>query len=267
MLQGIQHISRKSSKKDFEELRVEASYALCQGYSHQNRQQEAYDLCRRNVSALKAQKFTLWSWKSNLRSQDTAQSAQYVLCVALLSQICKNRCNVHEAAVCDELLKEHRSQHKGIGQKGVAQDSGAAQKKEIHKQRAYKPTDTALASGAAEYPTARLKAKLVMLENQEYSLNSLVAPAPASCDRTVRLWDSATGAARHTFEGHSEPVISVAFSPDGRLVALHLGTGRSGSGTWRQGQRAARSRAIRMWPPAWHSRQTAGWWPLHLASP
>jgi WD40 repeat protein len=32
---------------------------------------------------------------------------------------------------------------------------------------------------------------------------------------TVRLWDSATGAARRTLEGHS----GVAFSPDGKLVA------------------------------------------------
>jgi WD40 repeat protein len=32
----------------------------------------------------------------------------------------------------------------------------------------------------------------------------------ASNDNTVRLWDSATGAARRTLEGHSGPVNSVA---------------------------------------------------------
>ena len=39
-----------------------------------------------------------------------------------------------------------------------------------------------------------------------------------SYDRTVRLWDAATGAALQTLEGHSGWVTSVAFSPDGRQV-------------------------------------------------
>jgi WD40 repeat protein len=43
--------------------------------------------------------------------------------------------------------------------------------------------------------------------------------ASASDDKTVRLWDSATGAARRTLEGHSAYVRAVAFSPDGKLVA------------------------------------------------
>ncbi|KAI9773342.1 MAG: hypothetical protein M1840_007557 [Geoglossum simile] len=43
--------------------------------------------------------------------------------------------------------------------------------------------------------------------------------ASASNDKTVRLWDSATGAARRTLEGHSGGVMDVAFSPDGKLVA------------------------------------------------
>jgi WD40 repeat protein len=43
--------------------------------------------------------------------------------------------------------------------------------------------------------------------------------ASASDNKTVRLWDSATGAARHTLEGHSHYVMGVAFSPDGTLVA------------------------------------------------
>jgi WD40 repeat protein len=41
----------------------------------------------------------------------------------------------------------------------------------------------------------------------------------ASRDNTVRLWDSATGAACHTLRGHLGWVIAVAFSPDGKLVA------------------------------------------------
>jgi len=43
--------------------------------------------------------------------------------------------------------------------------------------------------------------------------------ASASDDETVRLWDSATGAARGTLESHSNWVMDVAFSPDGKLVA------------------------------------------------
>ena len=43
--------------------------------------------------------------------------------------------------------------------------------------------------------------------------------ASASNDKTVRLWDSATGASLQTLEGHSGCVTAVAFSPDGKLVA------------------------------------------------
>ena len=43
--------------------------------------------------------------------------------------------------------------------------------------------------------------------------------ASASRDRTVRLWDAATGAARQTLKGHSDWVNAVTFSPDGKLVA------------------------------------------------
>ncbi|KAF2194154.1 vegetative incompatibility protein HET-E-1 [Zopfia rhizophila CBS 207.26] len=43
--------------------------------------------------------------------------------------------------------------------------------------------------------------------------------ASASDDKTVRLWDAATGSCRSTLEGHSDWVRAVAFSPDGQLVA------------------------------------------------
>jgi len=43
--------------------------------------------------------------------------------------------------------------------------------------------------------------------------------ASASFDKTVRLWDAATGALQQTLEGHSGGVRSVAFSPDSRLLA------------------------------------------------
>ena len=55
-------------------------------------------------------------------------------------------------------------------------------------------------------------------DEEGYSLTTYMV-ASASRDKTVRLWDSATGAARRTLEGHSGTVLGVAFSPDGRLVA------------------------------------------------
>ena len=43
--------------------------------------------------------------------------------------------------------------------------------------------------------------------------------ASGSLDKTVRLWDPATGTLQQTLEGHTDWVESVAFSPDGRLLA------------------------------------------------
>jgi WD40 repeat protein len=43
--------------------------------------------------------------------------------------------------------------------------------------------------------------------------------ASASWDKTVRLWEAATGTCRSMLEGHSWTVTAVAFSPDGQLVA------------------------------------------------
>jgi uncharacterized protein with WD repeat len=37
-------------------------------------------------------------------------------------------------------------------------------------------------------------------------------------DQTVRLWDTATGAALQTFKGHSESVNSAVFSPNGKQI-------------------------------------------------
>jgi WD40 repeat protein len=39
-----------------------------------------------------------------------------------------------------------------------------------------------------------------------------------SYDKTVRLWDTSTGAALQTLEGHIDLVNSASFSPDGRQV-------------------------------------------------
>ena len=43
--------------------------------------------------------------------------------------------------------------------------------------------------------------------------------ATGSDDRTVKLWDAATGQELLTLKGHSDAVPSVAFSPDGKRLA------------------------------------------------
>jgi hypothetical protein len=47
--------------------------------------------------------------------------------------------------------------------------------------------------------------------------------ASASSDKTVRLWEAATGTYRSTLEGYSEWVSAVAFSPDGQVLHTNVG--------------------------------------------
>ena len=47
--------------------------------------------------------------------------------------------------------------------------------------------------------------------------------ASASGDKTVKLWDAATGKEVRTLRGHAGAVLGVAFSPDGRTLASASG--------------------------------------------
>lgn len=47
--------------------------------------------------------------------------------------------------------------------------------------------------------------------------------ASASYDRTVRLWDTATGAQLQVLKGHPDWVYSVAFSQDGSYLSTNIG--------------------------------------------
>ncbi|KAF1830131.1 hypothetical protein BDW02DRAFT_508350, partial [Decorospora gaudefroyi] len=46
---------------------------------------------------------------------------------------------------------------------------------------------------------------------------------PASDDRTVRVWETATGGCRSVLERLSTPVSAVVFSPDGRTLHTNAG--------------------------------------------
>ena len=67
--------------------------------------------------------------------------------------------------------------------------------------------------------------------------------ATASWDKTVKLWDAATGAERTTFVGHGGVVSSVAYSPRGDLLAST--SWDKTARLWRRGRRRTRDHSER----------------------
>ncbi len=64
--------------------------------------------------------------------------------------------------------------------------------------------------------------------------------ASGSKDKTMKLWDVATGELKATFEGHTDGINSVAFSPDGLMLA-------SGGGLWAKMWKDADDKTVRLW--------------------
>ena len=57
-----------------------------------------------------------------------------------------------------------------------------------------------------------------MLSLSQFPSGKYALSGGATGDNTVRLWDISTGEEIRTFVGHTEPIPSVAFSPDGKYV-------------------------------------------------
>jgi WD40 repeat protein len=86
-------------------------------------------------------------------------------------------------------------------------------------------------------------------------------PAPAANDDTIKLWEVATGSEVRTLSGHTDWVNSVAFSPDGRLLASGSCDAHDQAVGCGHRQRSAHPhRPHRLCLP-WRSAPTGGCWP------
>ncbi|KAF5136431.1 Vegetative incompatibility protein HET-E-1 [Metarhizium anisopliae] len=100
---------------------------------------------------------------------------------------------------------------------------------------AFSPDGRTLASGHQQ--TLEVEGHSDWLTSMAFSTDGKTL-ASASHDKTIRLWDTATGSHQQTLEGHSGSISSVAFSPDGKTLAS-----------------ASHDKTIRLWDTATGSHQ------------
>ena len=78
----------------------------------------------------------------------------------------------------------------------------------------------------------------------------------------VKVWNVQTREMIHTFAGHTDPVLRVAFGGTGNGSPRPVWTTRSSSGTSTPGRRRSRCTRTATWCGAWHSARTGcGWRP------
>ena len=92
----------------------------------------------------------------------------------------------------------------------------------------YSPDGTHLAAGGSAgiwlFDTHSLDVVSLLPNHLELVTSLAFSPdsrilASGNDDRTVHLWDVATGTLQQTLQGHTSPVYHLAFSPDGRTLA------------------------------------------------
>ena len=91
--------------------------------------------------------------------------------------------------------------------------------------------------------------------------------ASGSIDRTIKLWDVATGKERATLQGHTDWVFVRGIQPGRQDAGLgERGQARSSCGTWRRARNRPPSRDTRTRCGPWRSARTARRWPRGAAT-
>src|SRR5690349_12945796 len=82
--------------------------------------------------------------------------------------------------------------------------------------------------GAGPLPAQEPKLKATFRGHKSVVASVAYSPdgktlASGSQDKTIKLWDVATGKEQATLKGHTSAVMSVAYSPDGKTLASGSG--------------------------------------------